>query len=71
MNNPTKIPIKNGQFNYTFSVKTVEAFELIFEDEFENGTWVPTLFFSTEWYAYNLFLIQKTNGTRTQSLEVI
>ncbi len=47
MNNPTKIPIKNGQFNYTFSVKTVEAFELIFEDEFENGTWVPTLFFST------------------------
>lgn len=47
MNNPTKIPIKNGQFNYTFSIKTVEAFELIFEDEFENGTWVPTLFFST------------------------
>jgi thiol-disulfide isomerase/thioredoxin len=47
MNHPTKIPIKNGSFNYTFSIKSVEAFELIFEDEFENGSWSPVLFFPT------------------------
>ena len=47
MNNPTKIRITNGQFNYTFSINTVEGYELIFEDEFENGSWTPVLFFTT------------------------
>ena len=47
MNNPTKIRVTNGQFNYTFSINTVEGYELIFEDEFENGSWTPVLFFTT------------------------
>lgn len=47
MNNPTTIPIKNGQFNYTFSFKYFEAYELIFEEELESGSWTTILFFCT------------------------
>lgn len=46
-NNQTKIPIKKGRFEYTFSYTEPEAYELIFEDEFKQGTWKAIPFFPT------------------------
>lgn len=49
INKPTKIPIKQGRFDYTFQYVETEAYELIFEDELENGSWRAITFFSNEW----------------------
>ncbi len=46
-NNQTKIPIKKGRFEYTFSYTEPEAYELIFEDEIKQGTWMAITFFPT------------------------
>src|SRR5690606_15774838 len=46
-NNPTKISIKKGKFEYTFSYTELEAYELIFEDELNQGTWMAIPFFPT------------------------
>lgn len=43
--NPVKIPIHKGRFNYTFSFKETEAYELIFKDELEKGSWKSIVFF--------------------------
>jgi peroxiredoxin len=43
--NPVKIPIHKGRFNYTFSFKETEAYELIFKDELEKGGWKAIPFF--------------------------
>ena len=48
LNNPTKVPINNGQFEYSFSFEEPEAYQLIFEDEMEEGSWVPIVFFASE-----------------------
>ncbi|MBX2970121.1 MAG: redoxin domain-containing protein [Cyclobacteriaceae bacterium] len=45
--NQTKIPIKKGRFEYTFSYTEPEAYELIFEDEAKQGTWIAIPFFPT------------------------
>lgn len=47
LNNPTKIIIKNGKFDYTFPYVELEAYELIFEDELEAGAWMAVTFFPT------------------------
>lgn len=55
VNNPTKIPIEKGKFNYTFDSE-LEAYELIFDDELEKGNWIPITFFpSNEVIEFNLF----------------
>ena len=46
-NKPTKISIKKGKFEYTFSYTELEAYELIFEDELNQGTWMAIPFFPT------------------------
>src|SRR5688572_22159309 len=46
-NNPTKVSIKNGKFNYTFLFDEFEAYELIFEDEFKNDNMIAIPFFPT------------------------
>ncbi len=43
--NPVKIPIHKGRFNYTFSFKETEAYELIFKDELDKGSWKAIVFF--------------------------
>ena len=45
--NQTKIPIKKGSFEYTFSYTEPEAYELIFEDEAKQGNWRAIPFFPT------------------------
>ena len=40
-----RIPIVNNQFDYTLQTRYVEAFQLVFEDEYENGAYTPVLFF--------------------------
>ena len=45
LENPIKIPIQKGMFYYKLSFSETEAFELIFQDEIENGSWSPILFF--------------------------
>ena len=40
-----RIPIVNNQFEYTLETEAVEAFQLVFEDEHENGAYTPVLFF--------------------------
>lgn len=47
VNNPTKISIQKGKFNYTFSFNELEAYELIFKDELDKGNWVAIPFFPT------------------------
>ncbi len=40
------IPIKDGRFQYTFNFNPVEAYQLTFQDELENGAWRPITFFA-------------------------
>lgn len=47
LNNPTKISIKKGKFDFTFAYVESEAYELIFEDELEKGSWRAITFFPT------------------------
>ncbi len=39
------ISVKNNQFEYSFTPEHIEAYELVFEDEYSNGVWVPVTFF--------------------------
>jgi peroxiredoxin len=39
------IPIKDSSFEYTLVIPQTEAFELVFKDEAESGTWRPIYFF--------------------------
>lgn len=45
LENPIKIPVKNGAFTYQLPFTETEALELIFQDELEKGSWSPILFF--------------------------
>lgn len=45
---PVKIPIKNGRFEYTFSYGEAEAYELVFEDEMQKGSWTSIIFFPAD-----------------------
>jgi len=45
LENPIKIPVKNGEFAYQLPFTETEALELIFQDELEKGSWSPILFF--------------------------
>lgn len=45
LENPIKIPIHKGVFNFKLPFSETEALELIFQDELENGSWRPILFF--------------------------
>ncbi|WP_438946261.1 TlpA family protein disulfide reductase [Sediminibacterium sp.] len=45
LENPIKIPVKNGAFTYQLPFTETEAFELIFQDELEKGSWSPIHFF--------------------------
>lgn len=47
LNHPTKISIKKGNFDYTFQYVESEAYELIFKDELEKGSWRAITFFPT------------------------
>jgi len=42
---PTYISIKNGKFEYELNCQNIEAYELIFQDERQNGGWQPITFF--------------------------
>lgn len=39
------IAIVNNRFEYTFSPQQLEAYSLVFEDEFEDGAWRPVIIF--------------------------
>lgn len=39
------IKIVNNEFSYTFMPKNVEAYEIVFEDEYKQGSWIPVIFF--------------------------
>jgi len=39
------IPITNGKFEYEINVNQVEAYQLVFLDEFQEGGWKPVIFF--------------------------
>ena len=43
---PTYISIKNGKFEYELNCQNLEAYELIFLDENQNGMWQPITFFA-------------------------
>lgn len=43
--NKTVIEIKNNHFEYELNAPNMEAYELIFEDEYEKGAWRPTIIF--------------------------
>lgn len=45
LENPIKIPVKNGAFTYQLPFTETEALELIFQDELEKGSWSPIHFF--------------------------
>ncbi len=40
------IPIIDWEFNFEFKTDTVQAYDLIFKDEFDDGSWRPIRFFS-------------------------
>ncbi len=42
------IPIVNNAFEYTFEVPEVEAYVLVFEDEYNKNGWRPIVFFSEQ-----------------------
>jgi hypothetical protein len=44
-----RIPVKNGRFKYEFTPTDLEAYQLIFEDEHNDGAWMPIIFFSRKW----------------------
>jgi thiol-disulfide isomerase/thioredoxin len=44
--NKIEIPINNGTFEYRLSSKQVEAFQLIYREELEEGAWQPVIFFT-------------------------
>lgn len=46
-NSYSKIKINKGKFEYTFSYSEPEAYELIFVDELNKGSWAPIVFFPT------------------------
>jgi len=48
INDPQKVLITDGKFVHTFSFKHFEAYELIFEDEMEKGSWIPIKFFPAD-----------------------
>lgn len=39
------IKIINNEFTYTFVPKNLEAYEIVFEDEYNKGAWRPVIFF--------------------------
>ncbi|WP_126974370.1 TlpA family protein disulfide reductase [Gynurincola endophyticus] len=39
------IPIRNNRFEYTFTPPNMETYELVFQDEYEEGTWFAINFF--------------------------
>jgi thiol-disulfide isomerase/thioredoxin len=41
------IPIKDSTFNYEFNFKDIEAYNLVFQDEFIQGSMRPIIFFTT------------------------
>ncbi|MBC3847808.1 TlpA family protein disulfide reductase [Winogradskyella echinorum] len=41
-----KIPIYNWEFYYEFKTDTIEAYDLIFKEEHDDGGWMPMRFFS-------------------------
>ena len=40
------IPIKNWEFTYEFEPAVIEAYELVFKEEHDDGGWMPIRFFS-------------------------
>lgn len=46
-NSYPKIKINKGKFEYTFPYSEPEAYELIFVDELNKGSWAPIVFFPT------------------------
>lgn len=39
------IPIRGDRFNYEMEVNDVEAYQLVFKDEMDEGAWKPIIFF--------------------------
>lgn len=42
---PREISVRDGKFSFSFETAQPEAYELTFEDEYQNGGWHPILFF--------------------------
>lgn len=42
------IPIKDSTFKYEFNFKDIEAYKLVFQDEYTQGSMRPTTFFATK-----------------------
>jgi len=41
-----KIVVKNDSFNYTFFPEQIEAYQLVYQDEHDKGSWRPITFFA-------------------------
>ncbi|SKA00739.1 TlpA family protein disulfide reductase [Sediminibacterium ginsengisoli] len=58
-----EIPIIDHQFKYTLAADEVEAYELVFRDEYENGAWRPILFFpDTTEISFKLYPMEATGN---------
>jgi peroxiredoxin len=42
---PRKIAVRDGRFSFRLETAQPQAYELAFEDEYRNNTWLPILFF--------------------------
>ena len=41
-----KIVVKNDSFNYSFFPEQIEAYQLVYQDEHDKGSWRPITFFA-------------------------
>lgn len=60
--NPIIIPIKNGTFQYTFSYSENEAYELVFQDELEAGSWRSIIFFPNAQVEFVLYPLKDADN---------
>lgn len=61
--NGIKIKIKDGEFDYAFTLVDVVKYNLIFEDELQKGTWLPITFFPENGdIEFTLYPIEKSKN---------
>jgi hypothetical protein len=65
--NGIKIKIKDGEFDYAFTVVDIIKYNLIFEDELQKGTWLPITFFPENGdIEFTLYPIEKSKNNHVQ-----
>lgn len=61
---PVRIPIKKGKFTYTFPYAEMEAYEIVFEDELEAGSWKAIVFFPSEVVRFQLYPLDEADSNK-------